>query len=438
MVAMVRNPVVQLLAAGLLVLVAVAAATSVLSRSAADGEAVDDARRLTEVLARSVAEPALPVGLVTGDAGAIDRFDRRALDRLLVGDVLRVKVWSADGVVRYSDRTELVGSRYPLGDDEIAVLEGGGTEAEISDLSRPENRFERGAGGDVLEVYTSIESPEGVPLLFEAYYAADDLRQQRQAILGRFLPITLGAVGALALAAVPLVVLLDRRVVAAGRQRERLLRAAIDASDVERRRIARDLHDGVVQDLAGTALALSTLAGRPGADPAVAAEAEGLAAALRTSMRGLRSLLVGIHPPDLHVAGLAAATADLVAPLSARGVVVDVDVELGADAVPVPEDVVALVWRVAQEAVRNVVHHAAASRVSLTVWRERGAVLLEVVDDGRGFDPAADRPAEHLGLRGLAGLARDAGAHLDVLSAPGAGTTVRLEVPVRAAGEGRR
>src|SRR5688500_11942535 len=100
-----------------------------LAEPAAAEEAVADARAITEVLAHAVAEPAMPKGLVAGDAAAIDRFDRQVLDRLLVGDVDRVKIWTAEGLVVYSDETRLIGDVYPLGEDEQAVLTGGSTEA---------------------------------------------------------------------------------------------------------------------------------------------------------------------------------------------------------------------------------------------------------------------------------------------------------------------
>ena len=90
-------------------------------------------------------------------------------------------IWAADGTVLYSDRTALIGAVYPLGDDELEVIEDGGTDAELSDLSRPENRYERSLGGDLLEVYTRVRSPEGQPLLFEAYFTADELSEQRSA-----------------------------------------------------------------------------------------------------------------------------------------------------------------------------------------------------------------------------------------------------------------
>ncbi|MCP3424312.1 sensor histidine kinase [Nocardioides pinisoli] len=419
------NPVAQFLAAGLVTLVTVVLVTSALSRQAADEEAVADARALTQVLGRSVAQPEIPAGLVDGDAAAIDRLDRTVLDRLLVGDVRRIKVWAADGTVLYSDRTELIGAVYPLGDDELDVIADGGTDAEISDLTRPENRYERSLGGDLLEVYTRIRSPEGDPLLFEAYFTADELGEQRAAVLDRFLPITIGALAALVALATPLMLLLNRRLSRAARERERLLEAAVRASDAERLRIARDLHDGVVQDLAGASMALSTLAAR--SEGRVAEELQDVGRSLRVSMRSLRSLLVEIYPPDLHTAGLAAALQDLVAPLAAAGVHVDADVSGDEDA---SDAAVALVWRVAQEAVRNVARHARASRMSLTVRRDGAALVLEVVDDGVGFDPGATSGDGHYGLRAAGSLVREHGGSVEVESAPGSGTMVRVEVPL--------
>jgi two-component system NarL family sensor kinase len=228
--------------------------TGALSRAAADDEAINDARALTRVLGRSVAQPSIPRGLVGGDAAAIDQLDRRVLDKLLVEDVRRIKIWDADGTILYSDKTALIGSTYPLGDDELEILEGGGTDAEISDVDRPENRFERDLGG-LLEVYTRIVSPEGVPLLFEAYFSSAEIEVQRGEVLDRFLPITLGALSVLVVVTTPLMLLLTRRVARSGQERERLLQAAVHASDAERLRIARDLHDGVVQDLAGSSFA---------------------------------------------------------------------------------------------------------------------------------------------------------------------------------------
>ena len=174
------NPVVQFLTAGFATLVVVVIATNAFSRSAADDEAIHDARSLTGVLAVSVAQPAVPRGLVEGDAAAIDKLDREVLERLIVEDVLRIKIWAADGTILYSDRTELIGSVYPLDEEELEILEEGGTDAELSDLSGPENRFERELDEGLLEVYTRIYSPEGQPLLLEAYLSADQFQASRR------------------------------------------------------------------------------------------------------------------------------------------------------------------------------------------------------------------------------------------------------------------
>ncbi|MGI8646448.1 MAG: sensor histidine kinase, partial [Nocardioides sp.] len=301
-----RNPVVLFLVVGACVLAGIVVASDLLVRAAAEDEAINSARSTTLLLARSVAEPAIPVGLVDGDAGAVDRLDRQVLDRMLVGDVHRIKIWNRKGVVDYSDATALVGQEYDLGADEIEVLEGGGVAAEVADLAEEENRFERGLGG-VVEVYTRIWSPEGEPLLFEVYYADADLRQRETEVFAPFRRITMEALLALVLLATAMIFALTTRLTRAAREREQLLVRAMDASAAERRRIARDLHDGVVQDLAGTAFALHAATRDEGTPPAVRASVREAGVSMRESLRALRSLLVEIHPPDLGPGGLAAA-----------------------------------------------------------------------------------------------------------------------------------
>jgi signal transduction histidine kinase len=420
-----RSPLAQFLLAGAVVVAVVFWATGRLSGQAATTEAIDDAITTTQFLAKSVAQPELPRGLVDGDPAAIDHFDQTVLERLLVEDVQRIKIWDETGMVVYSDATDLIRQRFELGEDEWAVLTGGGEDADASDLSKPENRFEKGEGG-LLEVYTRIVSPEGEPLLFEVYYSAADIDAQRAQVFEAFRPITLGGIAALVLAAVPLLWVLTRRLDRSARERERLLMAAIDASDAERRRIARDLHDSVVQDLAGTAFSLSAAAKAGGAPPDELAR---LSTSVRGSLRGLRSLLVEIHPPDLSTSGLRAALEDLVASGEARKVTSEVET---GDLSGLDDRGTALVWRVAQEAVRNALRHSGASHLHVRVDREGTATVLEVADDGNGFDPeAVARPSadgSHFGLRGLESLVRDAGGRIAVRSAPGAGTTVRLEL----------
>jgi signal transduction histidine kinase len=149
----------------------------------------------------------------------------------------------------------------------------------------------------------------------------------------------------------------------------------------------------------------------------------------RQGMRGLRSLLVDIYPPNLHAAGLEPALRDLLEPLAARGI--DAELECAAPA-DLPRDTEQAVFRTAQEALRNVVKHAGARRARVQLSAPNGVVRLVVEDDGRGFDSEAVRHRQeqgHLGIAFLADRAADLGGSLDIDSQPGRGTRVVLEVP---------
>jgi signal transduction histidine kinase len=221
-----------------------------------------------------------------------------------------------------------------------------------------------------------------------------------------------------------------RRIQQGQQERELLLRQAIESSDAERRRIAADLHDGVVQGLAGASYSLAAAADRAeGAGlPEVAATVRRAGVDLRQWLRELRTLLVSITPPKLHEEGLGPALSDLTSVLEARGIVTDLDV---ADDLALDREAEALVYRAAQEAVRNVTNHAEASQVRIVVARDNGAVRLEVTDDGVGFDMEQRRARAsegHMGLSLLEALAAEAGGELQVTSVPGQGTTISLEV----------
>jgi signal transduction histidine kinase len=420
-----RNPVAQFLVATVVVVAAVAYATDALSRRAAEREAITDARATTMVLAHSVAEQFVSDGLA--DGGEIERvlFDRLARERLMVANVERLKIWNADGEIVYSDQSDLVGQKFTLGEDARAVLASGGSEADLSDLRNPENRFEVNDDG-LLEVYTRIQTKSGRPLLFEVYYSADKIAAGTETIFDEFRPITLGGLLLLGLLTFPLLWIMTRRLARSAEARERLLQNAVNASATERRRIARDLHEGVVQHLAATSTALVSEASAPATPPQVAQRLLGVDAGLRDSVRALRSLVLEIYPPNLAAEGLAGALDELVVPATAAGM--DVRVEV-ADVTGVSDDAVALVWRAAQEAVRNATRHARGSKLDVSVRRAGPRVSLRVADNGVGFVPGAFSTQGRFGLRSLQDLATEAGGHLDVQSGPGRGTTVLLDVP---------
>jgi two-component system NarL family sensor kinase len=398
-----------------------------LLRNTGKSEAIRDARQTTRLAGEGVVAPAITPALERGDPRAIAAMDRLLRRSVLREPIVRVKIWNPAGKIIYSDRHELIGSGYTLGEDELKALRTGTDDAEVSDLSRPENRFER-PEKKLLEVYLGIRSPRGHPLLFEAYQRYSSISASGTRLWKRVLPALIGALVLLELAQIPLAWSLARRLQRGQREREALLRRAIDASEQERRRVARDLHDGVVQTLAGLGFGLAAAAEQlPHGSPARKTVEEGADQA-RRSVRELRTLLVEIYPPTLQRAGLQSALADLLSGIGDEGC--DVRLRVEPPELRLPPDTEALLFRAAQESVRNVRAHAGAHQLDVSVVQTNGRVALEVVDDGRGFDSSANVDG-HFGLRILADLARDADARFDVDSTPGKGTKVRLEAAAR-------
>jgi two-component system, NarL family, sensor kinase len=425
----VAGAVVQFAVAGVAVAALVGAAGAYVLRDLGTNRAISEARRVTELTGRAVVQPAVTDDLLSGDASAIASVDRVVRRHVLRQDVLRVKIWSADGTILYSDEPRLIGSRFTLASEDRAALRRGRADAEVSNLNRPENRYER-APGKVLEVYMGLRTPSGAPVLFEEYLAYDAIAGTGRSIWLDSAPVLIGALLLVAAVQVPLAWSMARRLRADQRERERLLQRAVEASDAERRTIAAGLHDGVVQELAGLAFRLAGAAeradGRCGHRPVLGSTAS----ALRGSIRQLRTLLLEIHPPNLADTGLEPALEDLAAPLREQGI--DVDVDVRASLADQAQE--RLVFRTAQEALRNAGKHARATHVAVRLERSDGGVELIVADDGAGFG-AADverrRADGHVGLALLADAARDAGCRLDVDSERGAGTQVRLWVPDR-------
>ena len=192
-----------------------------------------------------------------------------------------------------------------------------------------------------------------------------------------------------------------------------------------------DLHDGVVQDLAGISYTLSAAAGS--SDPQIPAATRSIlreaASGTRDSMRRIRSLLVEIHPPNLRAAGLEASLDDLLNPLAGRGIETSLAVE---DALDLGEEAEQLIYRAAGEAIRNAERHADARELAVRVGRRDGWARLEVTDDGVGFGPEdreRSRAEGHVGLSLLEEYTARLGGTLEVRSTPGEGTSFVLEVP---------
>ena len=420
------NPVWQsvarYVASALVAVVLISLLGVLLFREFGQDEAIRDAEDQTRASARWVVEPRLTEGVLRGDPRALLMLDRAVRQRVLRGSsVVRVKIWDETGRIVYSDEGRLIGARYPMSPGERAEFEDDRIDAEVSDLDKPENRFER-QFGELLEVYVGLTTRTGKRLRYEEYYRSSFIDDRATRIFREFGYIALAALILLALIQLPLAWQLSRRVQRAQRERVELLQRAVEASERERRRIAADLHDGVVQNLAGVSYSLSAAAST--APPGLADTLDEAASQTREGLRELRSLLVEIYPAELQREGLEAALGDLLAPCAAKGLQTHLEVDDGE----LPAEVERLFYRAAQEALRNVVKHAEAERVDVEVARRDGTATLRVEDDGSGFVVGERAGEGHFGLRVLADLVREVGGDLDIRSQPGAGTTVRVQV----------
>ena len=367
-----------------------------------------------------------PSALGQGDPASIAALDEVVRNRLLADPLVTVRLWDADGTIVYSDKPQLIGERFDLGPEELEVLADGGVEAEVSDLSKPENRFER-THGELIEVYLPVTGADGSTYLMEVYTKQAFLEAQTQALVRALAPAVLGALAVLALILLLLAWRMARRLDRDRQQREDLLLYAVNSSEAERRRIAADLHDGVVQDLAGVSFGLSAMAS--GAeDVSVQRQLTTAADRTRKAVGSLRTLLVDIYPPNLRDAGLGAALQDL-------GNGLDADVEVEVDPLPPLDDTCQqALYRVARESTQNVAKHSGATTVTIRLKRHDDCVVLEVIDNGQGFDPAEVRPTSH-GLSGMRHRVESAGGRLSITSRPGSGTLVSAVLPLqRAAG----
>ena len=201
---------------------------------------------------------------------------------------------------------------------------------------------------------------------------------------------------------------------------------------LERQRIARDLHDSVSQSLFSTTLHVRT------AQRALEVEEEDAAGPVgeqlseigqltRGALAEMRALIFELQPGALAEEGLVAALTKQASALSAReGLVIEVDGP--GERLPLGPEVEEQLYRLGQEALANVVKHARASSATVRIAAKNDLVLIEVSDDGRGFDPAAVG-REHFGLRSMRGRVADLGGSLEVTSAHGRGTILHVEVP---------
>ena len=219
-----------------------------------------------------------------------------------------------------------------------------------------------------------------------------------------------------------------RRLTAEQRRRKALVqsrRHLTEGREKERERLAQEIHDGPVQDLHGLHMRLKGLSEAPDA-----CQVQKMADELMRVTGELRALSADLHPPALRRFGLGAALRSHADRLRNRHETLRLDMDLADDCGPIPDEHALAFFRVAQEALNNAAQHGDASQVQVRLRCAHDTVDLIVRDDGDGFVPPADwhdlAEQDHYGLLGMRERAEAVGADLDIDSAPGAGTQVRL------------
>jgi signal transduction histidine kinase len=207
-----------------------------------------------------------------------------------------------------------------------------------------------------------------------------------------------------------------------------LYQQVVETREVERGRLSRELHDGVLQDLCAVTRDLKALEARTGASDALSAD---LATRSSEAVSALRAICHDLRPPLLQH-DLASALKALIEELDARSSA-PVYIEVSAEALRLPDDVALAVFRIAQEALNNAIRHADASEIAVRLTRYPDRVRLTVSDDGQGIqggvEPARFVAQGHYGLAGMRERAAMIGGKLDVQTAMDYGTVVILELP---------
>lgn len=213
-----------------------------------------------------------------------------------------------------------------------------------------------------------------------------------------------------------------------------LLARVIEAQEAERARVSRDLHDQIGQSLTSVLLGQRLVLDALDPDDPESREAHARADEVRSlaaeALNEVRQLAFELRPIVLDDIGLVAAMQRLATDIAERHQLdLDVDLDGLSDDTRLPSDIETVVYRVVQEALTNVTRHARAARVRVSVVVTDERLRAEIADDGAGFEPTPEK-RRSLGLTGMVERATLAGGEVHITSAPGAGTTVRLDLPV--------
>lgn len=385
-----------------------------------------DGDGLIDVPTGQLLQPGSRVSLGPGEIEAIAASGTPRIDKDGTRLVALGPVW-ADGEVAGMVQVRIDARTGATGLTSVALVLGGGLLASLALVVLISRNYSRrldllAAGtrrlteGDLAH-RVDVAGADEVSDLARAFNAMADALEENRTNLGKAIA-ELGEAGAL----------LEAR----ADENEQLLRRTVEAVDEERRRLAAELHDGTIQSLQSVSMVAdyaSMLIERERYDEADERLDEARER-LKDAIGELRRLLFDLRPPNLDEAGL---TGALLARLEEAESLAGVSgkLEIPPD-IRIPPELETVIYRFCQEALANVVRHSGATRAEVRIWRHGQSLVVEVSDNGAGFQPEAEPESGHFGLQGMRERAELAGGSLSVDSRHGSGTRLELRLPLTA------
>jgi len=396
-------------------------------------------------------------------ADQLDAEQLASLGTLLTGTplgqrIVAFKVWRADGTILYSTNPAIIGRKFSI-TPALAHAFAGEVQTEISDLTEPENEFERGQRPRLIETYAPVrvEGASTIVAVSEFYQTTDELEREVRASQLRSWLVVGAATLAMYLLLAGLVGRASNTIVAQQSElrdkvalltallaqneqlHERVRRAAARTTTLNERylrRISADLHDGPGQDLGLALLRIEALADV--CATCVVAVAKGRAvsddfrtirSALQSALAELRTISAGLRLPEIGRLSLAETAERAVRDYERKtGRSVALAVNGVPDEAPLPVKIT--LYRLLQESLANSFRHAGGVDQRVQIAGGDGQLLVEVADGGKGFDLQTVTRDGHLGLAGMRERVEILGGAFEVRSAPDRGTVIVARLPL--------
>ena len=392
--------------------------------------------------------------------GTVDDDTHADLDRIFVDgplhrEVLRFKLWDANGRIDYSNDHAQIGHVFPV-KERLAAAFAGAVQARISDLKEIDNLPEQTNWDQLLEIYVPIRSTSTgkVFAVAEFYLSVDNLKRDIRAAQQRSWALVAFSTFAIYLLLYGLVRRANNTINEQQRDlrhqlqqlhavlddnehmREQLREAGVSTTALNEEfllRIAADLHDGPAQTIAFALMRFDEFAANcrscASSPDSTAQELRSIHSALESSLRDVRKISSGLAVPGMAELPLADAAKRAVHDferLSGQTVKTAIDESLGK----APISVKITVYRLLQESLTNCWRHAHGSSPEIAVQKTDGQVLVTISDHGAGFDPLSAAVGGRLGLAFMRERVRLLGGVFEIDSAPGRGTRISARLPL--------